>query len=89
MTREKALLGHRSAISGQTHQAAMVQQENRPGNLESLLTIDTLMSLLGVSRPTVYTLMEQESLPYIKMGRSLRFRPSAIHTWLLEHEQMR
>ncbi len=55
--------------------------------LEPLLTIDAMMKMLGVTRPTIYALMEREGLPYIKIGKSLRFSPPSVRTWLIEHEQ--
>ncbi len=56
---------------------------------ESLLTIQQVTEMLQVSRPTVYVLMEREGLPYLKIGKSLRFSPLSVHAWLAEREQVR
>ena len=56
--------------------------------LQPLLTIRQVARMLGVSRPTVYAMMEREGLPYLKIGKTLRFSPSSVHEWLAEHEQV-
>jgi excisionase family DNA binding protein len=56
---------------------------------ESLLTIRQIAEMLQVSRPTVYALIEREGLPYLKIGKSLRFSSLSVHAWLAEHEQVR
>jgi excisionase family DNA binding protein len=60
-----------------------MQQVNQQ---EQLLTIQGVAAMLCVSRPTVYTLMAREGLPYLKIGKSLRFSPSSVRTWLAERE---
>ena len=52
-----------------------------------LLTIPAVAKLLGVSRPTVYTLIDSEGLPIIKLGRSVRISPISLQKWLAQHEQ--
>ncbi|QBD80536.1 helix-turn-helix domain-containing protein [Ktedonosporobacter rubrisoli] len=54
-----------------------------------LLTIKDMMSLLCISRPKVYELMQNEGLPFMRMGRSLRFYAASVQRWLIEHEQVR
>lgn len=56
-------------------------------DLEKLLDIHGLMSYLGVSRQTVYMLMEQEGLPVVRVGAQLRFIPSSIQRWLLSRQE--
>jgi excisionase family DNA binding protein len=57
------------------------------GPLQPLLTIPAVAKLLCVSRPTVYTLIDMEGLPIIKLGRSVRISPVSLQKWLIEHEQ--
>ncbi len=57
--------------------------------LQPLLTIRQVARMLGVSRPTVYAMMEREGLPYLKIGKTLRFSPSSVHEWLAEYKQVR
>jgi excisionase family DNA binding protein len=66
-----------------------MQQVSQQEPLQPLLTIQGVARVLGVSRPTVYALMEREGLPYLKLGKSLRFSPPSVSTWLAEHEQTR
>lgn len=56
---------------------------------EQLLTIKGVTEMLQVSRPTVYALIEREGLPYLKIGKSLRFSPQSVRAWLADHEQVR
>ena len=55
---------------------------------EELLTVDELASIFKLTRWTIYNLTRQRNrgqgaLPYIKIGRELRFRRSAVEAWLL------
>jgi len=61
--------------------------DEAPGSLLPLLTIPAVAKLLCVSRPTVYTLIDLEGLPIIKLGRSVRISPASLQKWLIEHEQ--
>jgi excisionase family DNA binding protein len=55
---------------------------------EELLTIGELVKMLRVSRPTIYVLMKCEGLPYLKIGKSLRFSSRSVDAWLAEREQV-
>jgi excisionase family DNA binding protein len=57
------------------------------GPLQPLLTIPAVAKMLCVSRPTVYTLIDTEGLPIIKLGRSVRISPISLQKWLAQHEQ--
>lgn len=61
-------------------------QELEP--LPALLTIPQVAGLLGVSRPTVYTLIYREGLPTIPLGRAVRISPVSLQRWLSEREQI-
>jgi excisionase family DNA binding protein len=59
---------------------------------DELLTVDELASIFKLTRWTIYNLTRQRNrragaLPYIKIGRELRFRRSAVEAWLLGQEQ--
>lgn len=49
-----------------------------------LLNIKEVADLLGVSRPTVYSLMHREidPLPYIKLGYLTKFNVAALTAWI-------
>jgi excisionase family DNA binding protein len=47
-----------------------------------LLSASELAEALGVSRRWIYLQVEEHSLPAYRLGRSLRFDPDAVYTWL-------
>jgi len=58
---------------------------------DELLTVEELASVFKLTRWTIYNLTRQRNrcegaLPYIKIGRELRFRRSAVEAWLLAQE---
>lgn len=62
---------------------AMKDQEKvKKGNLEQLLTIEDLCTLLKVGRTTVKLKVAMGEIPSIKIGRQRRFLPEDIHRWL-------
>jgi excisionase family DNA binding protein len=59
---------------------------------EELLTVDELASIFKLTRWTIYNLTRQRNrregaLPYLKIGRELRFRRSAVESWLIAQER--
>jgi excisionase family DNA binding protein len=59
---------------------------------DELLTVDELASIFKLTRWTVYNLTRERNrrdgaLPYIKIGRELRFRRSAVEAWILAQER--
>jgi excisionase family DNA binding protein len=52
--------------------------------MEKLLTIEELSSLLGVEVSTLYIWTHRKVIPFIKLGKFIRFNESAIQTWLQE-----
>lgn len=49
---------------------------------ESLLTVDDLCKLLCLKKSYIYNLTFQRKIPFLKIGRHLRFRKSDIEAWL-------
>lgn len=51
-----------------------------------ILTITEVAALLKLSKRTICTLMVQPTnpLPFLKIGRSVRFRKSDVDEWLNE-----
>jgi excisionase family DNA binding protein len=47
-----------------------------------LLSIDEAAKLLGVKRSTLYAWVSQRRIPYLKVGRLVRFRAEEIDKWL-------
>ena len=52
------------------------------GTLPQLLTIDQLAERLGVSTRHVRRLVAERRVPYLKVGKFVRFDPSEIAEWL-------
>ncbi len=48
---------------------------------EPLLTVASTALLLGVSRARAYELVHQ-GMPTVRIGKSLRIRPSSLRRWL-------
>ena len=57
----------------------MVQDRDNP---EPLWTAEQVASYLGLHIQTVYQKAASGDMPSLKIGRGLRFRPSAIERWL-------
>lgn len=55
--------------------------------MEPLLTIDSTAAFLGVSRRQVYTLLEREALPHVRVGHRIRFIPRDLRAYLERHRE--
>jgi excisionase family DNA binding protein len=64
-----------------------MQRETTPEQLQPLLTIPAVAKLLGVSRPTVYQLIDNDGLPVVKPRKARRVLPASLQSWLSEREQ--
>lgn len=53
----------------------------------SLLTIKDVQEITQLGRTTIYELMRDGVLPYLKIGRSVRIRREALEKWLSESEE--
>jgi excisionase family DNA binding protein len=49
---------------------------------EPLLTPNDVSVLLGVKRSTIYELTRSGRLPYVKVGRAIRFLRADLESWL-------
>ena len=59
-----------------------------PEPIDTLLSIPDVMRILGVSRRTVYNLIERECLPVMRVGKSVRFVPLSFRQWMSERERI-
>ena len=66
-----------------------MQHKNTPEQLQALLTIPDVAKMLGVSRPTVYELINNDGLPVIKLRKARRVSPESLQAWLSEREYIR
>ncbi len=55
--------------------------------METLLTKKDVMRIFGVTERTVNRLMETGKLPYIKLGRAVRFDPKDVQA-LIERQKV-
>jgi excisionase family DNA binding protein len=78
-------------MDSSTHHAAIVgpsPARAEPDMLEELLTVDDVAALLKVPRSWVYEhtrargTPRAERLPYIKLGKYLRFDPRAVREFI-------
>ena len=54
---------------------------------DRLLRVEDVAKLIGMRTDFVYRLAREERIPYLRFGRSLRFRAEAITRWLEEQER--
>ncbi len=50
--------------------------------MEKLLTPQEIADLLGIQMSTIYSWTHEEFVPFIKLGRLIRFRESDVLEWL-------
>jgi excisionase family DNA binding protein len=55
--------------------------------MKQYLDIAALAERLQIKRSTLYAWAEQGTIPYLKLGRLLRFDPDEIEAWLQAHRQ--
>jgi len=53
-----------------------------PAVLPQLLTMDQLAQRLGVTRRHVRRLVDERRVPFLRVGRFIRFDPAQIADWL-------
>jgi excisionase family DNA binding protein len=57
--------------------------------LSPLLSINEVAQLLGISRPTVYSLIRRGELTPIRVGERARFEPTDVRAYLERHREGR
>ena len=50
--------------------------------MNRLLTSDEVADLLGVQKSTIYQWTHEGFIPYVKLGRCVRFRTADIEKWV-------
>jgi excisionase family DNA binding protein len=59
---------------------------NASNNAFYLVTKEQLAHELALSQSYISKLMSDEGLPYLKIGRAVRFRPKEVVEWLQERQ---
>ena len=57
-------------------------------NIRRLVDIQVLAGYLDVAPDTIYTMVNQRRIPYVKVGRLLKFDPRAIDAWIAKNSVM-
>lgn len=52
--------------------------------IDILLDISDVSDIIGVKINTLYSWVHQKKIPYIKIGRMVKFKPSDIDKWINE-----
>jgi excisionase family DNA binding protein len=55
--------------------------------MEKYLTIEELSRILQVKKHYIYALTSQRKIPFLKLGRFLRFERDKIEEWLKDKAQ--
>ena len=57
-------------------------------NIRRLVDSRVLAGYLNVAPDTIYTMVSQRRIPYVNVGRLLKFDLKAIDLWLAQHTVM-
>ena len=55
--------------------------------MNTLLTVDDLAKSLQLSKATIYRMVCEDFIPYVKIKHSVRFREKDIETWLAKRSR--
>ncbi len=53
-----------------------------------LLTIQQAAQVTGLSPHTIYKMVSQRRIPYVKLGGALRFNPDQLDQWIKQNTVM-
>lgn len=56
-------------------------------NVEKLMTVDEVADFLGLKVRTIYDKVQRRQIPHVRIGRTVRFRRSAIEAMVTEHPE--
>ena len=78
------LIAHHSSNRTSLHRARVVKSitVKREGTEQRYLSPQELSKYLGIAIQTVYEWTSQKKVPYIKMGRLVKFDQREIDTWM-------
>ncbi len=57
---------------------------NKGSGKDEIFTVETLSKYLNVPTKKIYDMTHLKEIPFLKVGRGLRFRKSEIDSWLQE-----
>jgi excisionase family DNA binding protein len=56
--------------------------------MQHLMSVKEAAAYTGLSPHTIYTMVSQRRIPFIKVGRLVKFEQAMIDAWLKEHTVM-
>ncbi len=62
---------------------------SKPGpDIRRLISIQEAAVYTGLAVPTLYTMVSQRRIPYVKVGRLTRFDVALLDAWIKQHTVM-
>ncbi len=56
--------------------------------MQRLMSVKEAAHLTGLSAHTVYGMVSQRRIPFVKVGRLVKFDEAMLHAWLKQHTVM-
>jgi excisionase family DNA binding protein len=57
--------------------------------METYLTVRELAGKVRLTEQTIYRFVMKKTIPFHKINRAVRFRPSEVEAWMAEREKAR
>jgi excisionase family DNA binding protein len=61
---------------------------NKLPTLSRLISVPEAAAYVGVSPDTIYTWVSQRRIPYVKVGRLVKFDEAMLQAWIKQHTVM-
>jgi excisionase family DNA binding protein len=61
---------------------------NKPPTLSRLISVPEATAYTGLSPHTIYTMVSQRRIPYVKVGRLVKFDEAMLQAWIKQHSVM-
>jgi excisionase family DNA binding protein len=55
---------------------------------KKLMTVKEVSDYIGLASDTIYTMVSQRRIPYVKVGRLVKFDQAMLDAWLKQHTVM-
>lgn len=75
---------HRLYMTINTPQVPLFDRPRPPGDNQYLIDVPTLAQRLGVTQRFVRRLTSEDRVPFLKIGKFIRFDPVMIEQWLAD-----
>ena len=56
--------------------------------MQRLISINEAAEYTGLSPHTIYTMVSQRRIPYVKVGRLVKFDEAMLQAWIKQHTVM-